>query len=265
MYPVSVIIPTLGRPETFRAIQSVVDQTYKGEIEIVVVDDGDHHDEEKIKSLAKEKRYILYAKLKERKGSPHARNIGWSLSNGVFTAFLDDDDEWYPEKLEKQINLLLQHPDCPIVTCYSHDLRFENDRLNKPPSVINHEKIIKSFNISSTSSLVTRKNLFQLLGGFDESLSASQEYDLALRYSKYHDIRCVPEVLIQQNPSKEQISENWTKKIRGVLGIYRKYHREYHIKDHIRTVGLLTLFILANIIGNKVYKIILPVKERYEE
>jgi len=108
-----------------RAIRSVEKQTYKN-IEIVVVAEGS--------------------------SATEARNIGIDRANGKFIAFLDDDDEWMPEKTEKQIQVMNKHPECPLVICYSHDMRFNQDRINKPPEIIAHKMIIKSFNLSSTST-----------------------------------------------------------------------------------------------------------------
>lgn len=267
MQIVSCIIPTYGRPELLIAVKSVVDQSYKGKIEIVVVDDSPHHHyENRVKSMATENRPVLYVKLKNRKGAPYARNVGWNLSKGNYTAFLDDDDVWYKTKIEKQVKTLEKHHDCPIVVCWSKDKRFGTIRLNRPKRSISYFDILKSFNLSSTSSYLTRKSLYELLGGFDESLPASQEYDLAIRYSKNsHNIICVQETLIEQNSTKGQISENWTRKIKGVLGIFKKYHKDYDSVDYIKTLGVISLFLLGFAIGNRIYKIIIPVKERYED
>jgi glycosyltransferase involved in cell wall biosynthesis len=257
---VSCIIPTHERPvELERAIDSVVNQTYKGTIEIVVVSDSGSPKE---RDLPKN-RVLRYIPTNSA-GSQKARNIGIKESIGQFVAFLDDDDEWYPTKLEKQMKLLNDFKNCPLVVCWSLDER-RKPRIIRLSSVISHTKIIKSFRVSSTSCFVFRRYPLELEKGFDESLPASQEYDLAIRISRNHDIRCVKEVLVVQHRSKNQISANWKKKVKGVIGIYRKHHEEYSLKDHLKTAGLISLFTFGSIIGIRVYDIIITIKEGYDK
>lgn len=313
---VSVIIPTYNREtELMKSIQTVMDQTYKGDIEIIIVDDSKKSLKQKIdkifsKTLHKNRK-INYIHKAKKEGAPLARNIGIKQSSGDYIAFLDDDDEWMPEKIERQIDVMEKYPDCPLVICYSRDMRFGQDRINKPPDTITHKTIIKSFNLSSTSSYFVRRysieqmakqeNICKLCAGcdhmdicwtdfevgiwdseklkcddvrkklktkdyFDTSLPSAQEYDLAIRLSKYHDIRCVPEVLMIQNSTDGQISENWNRKIKGIKAIAKKYKHEYTIKDKVNTFGVVNLFRLAKIpgVGNKIYKMIIPIKERQE-
>jgi len=191
---VSVIIPTLPtrRHHLERAIYSVKSQTYPN-IEILTITEG--------------------------KNACEARNIGISKAKGTFIAFLDDDDTWEPTKIEKQVNEMLSHPWCPLCITYSHDLRFGQDRINKPPRIITHKQIIKSFNLSSTSSYLIDKYalvIIRKLDGhyFDESLKSAHECDLAIRLTRNnHDVITVEEPLITQHSTNESISENWGKKI----------------------------------------------------
>lgn len=103
---VSVVIPTRNRPELVcRAIASARKQTYR-EIEIVVVVDGpDPATLSAIRNLQEPK--IKVVSLSESVGGSEARNIGVREARGEWIAFLDDDDEWLPQKLEKQINAIV--------------------------------------------------------------------------------------------------------------------------------------------------------------
>ncbi len=276
MQKVSCVIPTCGRKELFRAVDSVIAQEYDGVIEIIIVDDYSQtnswldaeKNEKSIMKLSTDKRPITYINLKEQKGACKARNIGWETATGDFVAFLDDDDTWEPTKTKKQVDHILKYPQCNIVICWSHDMRFNQDRINKPPIVVTHEMIIKSFNLSSTSSYMVRRNLLKTWGGFDETLPSAHEYDLAIRYSENgHHIRCVQEQLITQYSSEGQISENWNKKINGIKAIYQKYKSQYSFMDKVKSFGVINLFRVAKIpgVGNKIYKIIIPIKKRYEK
>src|SRR5699024_744473 len=105
---VSVIIPTFKRKKEIvrRAVKSVMAQTYQN-IEIIIVDDSPEEFQGSIKikeyldSLKDER--VKYIKHSENKGANAARNTGIRNSKGNFLAFLDDDDEWLPMKIEKQI------------------------------------------------------------------------------------------------------------------------------------------------------------------
>lgn len=267
---VSVVIPTYNRQKYLhKAIQTVLNQTYQ-HFEIVIVDDASVVDNKEIVDSFHDKR-IRYFKNDEQRGAPYSRNFGIEQSKGKFVAFLDDDDEWEEEKLEKQMKEFEQL-DVGLVICYSLDKRFGNKRISKPQQVITYKKLLKSFNLSSTSTYVIRKKIFNTTGGFDVDLPSAQEYDLAIRIAKYYTIRTIPEVLVIQNSSEGQISENWGKKIRGILGLYAKHSREYKVlgfkgclMNHFKNIGLLFIFLLGFIIGNKIYRIIIPIKEVYEQ
>ena len=236
---VSAVIPTIDGRETClkNAVNSVINQTYQN-IETIVIRNN----------LA-----------------PVSRNEGIKKSNGEFVALLDDDDTWEKTKTEKQHKVMMDNPDCPLVICWSRDLRFGKDRIVKPPETITRAMLLKSFNLSSTSTYFIRKAVLKNENPvFDPALHSGQEYDLAIRLSKYGDIKCVQEVLMIQNSTEGQISENWTKKIKGQFEFYRKYHREFGVFGHIKFLGLLTTFFGGFIFGNKIYSLITFMKERYE-
>ncbi|MFD0047948.1 glycosyltransferase family 2 protein [Actinomycetes bacterium NPDC127524] len=105
---VSVVIPTYARNDMLeRAIQSVLNQTYSN-IEILVIDDNDEMSEhrkrtEQIMRQYQENENVRYIQNPQNLGGAKARNIGITESKGKFVAFLDDDDEYLPENIEKKI------------------------------------------------------------------------------------------------------------------------------------------------------------------
>ena len=104
---VSIIIPTYKRSDLLeRAIKSVINQTYKN-IEIIVVDDNVNNSKEHLQNLKIIEKYpqIIYIKNKKNLGGGLTRNVGIKASTGEYIAFLDDDDEFYPTKIEKQYQL----------------------------------------------------------------------------------------------------------------------------------------------------------------
>jgi glycosyltransferase involved in cell wall biosynthesis len=101
---VSVIIPTYNRGQlVFRAIKSVLNQTYKN-LEIIIVDDGSTDDTEEIVKKFSDER-IKYIRYPKNRGLSFARNTGIRNSKGDFVAFLDSDDEYIPEKIEKTLRV----------------------------------------------------------------------------------------------------------------------------------------------------------------
>jgi glycosyltransferase involved in cell wall biosynthesis len=238
---VSVVIPTITKrkQELKRSLESVKNQTYKN-IEIVVVDEG----------LA----------------APIQRNIGIKRSLGEFIAFLDDDDIWFPEKIEEQVALLnkKEFQDAGLCVTWILDKRFGTERVNKTPKVITHDYVLDAFNLQSTSSYMFRKSHLKKYGGFDETLPSAQEYDLALRLSEHNPIICVPKVLVMQNATEGQISENWKKKIKGILAIRKKHKKNYAFSHHIKAFGLVVVFAFGFIFGNRIYSILNFFKEGYQ-
>ena len=238
---VSVVIPTIPERKRLleRAVKSVKNQTYDN-IEIVTVTEGNNACE--------------------------ARNIGIERSNGEFISFLDDDDTWQPTKIEKQVDELLKHTWSPLCVTYSRDLRFDQDRISKTSHVITHNEAIESFSVSSTSTYLVRKQALEEIKEkdgyyFDESLVSAQEYDLALRLSKYEDIITVEDVLVTQYQSENQISENWKKKKKGLKQVYKKHKKDFS-NHYITYIAIQSLFTLADIgLGNKIYKIINKVRK----
>jgi len=112
---VSVIIPTYNRPDYLvQTIKSVVGQTYSN-IEIIVVDDGTSGNDNFLICEKFEK--VSYIKIENSGGPAKPRNVGIKEAKGEFIAFVDDDDIWLPEKIEKQISILLSNLEFGLVHC----------------------------------------------------------------------------------------------------------------------------------------------------
>ena len=269
----SVVIPTYNRPELLkRAIKSVVMQNNSETIEIVVVDDSEVPlKRSDLFPMSRPNRYIKYIKNRDKLGPPLSRNVGIYNSDSKFVAFLDDDDEWFPDKTSLQIEKLMKEKESPLSVCYSEDRRFQKVRISRPVDKIDRKTLLKSFNLSSTSSYIVKLDYLEKIKVdghyFDPELKSGQEYDLAIRLSEYGPIYTVPEILmIQHSPSGGQISENWNKKIAGMKSLSKKYWSEYTITEKLKTYGVINLFRLAKIpgVGNRIYNIIIPIKKIYE-
>ena len=198
---VSAVIITHNRKElVLKAIDSVMKQTYTN-IEVIVVDDASDDGTKEILSKESEKigfRYI-YIPKEESKGGNHARNVGIQAAVGEYIAFLDDDDEWLPEKTSLQVDFLNKNVDCEMVHCgklYEYNFsKIKKSDIEKIPEG-NFRKKIFSRIAFTTSCLMVRKDFFKKVGLFDEQLKFWQEYEFAIRACQLSDIGAVHRHLV---------------------------------------------------------------------
>lgn len=196
---VSVIVPVRNRRELLReALSSVVGQTRPAQ-EIIVVDDGSTDGSAEVaESLGGTVRVIRQEGL----GRSSARNLGIENASGDFVAFLDSDDVWDPQKLERQIKLFsddgvamvaghvwaidIMGKVMPDVTTKT---RCSVDRLRlagcSPVAMIRRPGIY-------TSSIVVRTDVVRALGGFDEEMDGNEDWDLWIRLARASSIQVAP-------------------------------------------------------------------------
>lgn len=229
---VSAIITTHNRKELLlKAIKSVLNQTYEN-IELIIVDDASTDDSQNyIKNNIKNGTYN-YIYIEESKGGNHARNVGILNANGDFIALLDDDDEWIETKIEKQVNYLLQHNNCNVVSCARI---FENDFLNREKMDLNlfpddgdMKQTIWCSLAFVTSTLMFRKEFLKEIGMFDENLKCWQDYELMIRSAQSTNIGVVREHLVLYRKSsndKFRLSNNLSKWESSIVYINNKHKK----------------------------------------
>src|SRR5277367_2496697 len=115
---VSAVIPTRNRPEwVLRAVRSALSQTHENLEVVVVIDGPDPATRATLGGISDSRLRVL--ELDKSVGGSSARNRGVEHATGEWVAFLDDDDEWLPEKIEKQLDVALRSASLvPIVSCY---------------------------------------------------------------------------------------------------------------------------------------------------
>lgn len=202
---ISVIIPTFKRVGMLgRAIDSVLEQTYKL-VEVIVVDDNDEEStyrketEEFMKIYSSNSR-VVYLKHKKNKNGAAARNTGILFSSAEYIAFLDDDDEFLPQKLEKQIKKISELPNAWGGVYCGCDF-FVNNKLikkvnNLPDGNLKKELLMMKNSIYGGSTLLLRRNILMELGGFDETFIRHQDWELLVRFFRKYKVAFVNEALV---------------------------------------------------------------------
>lgn len=233
---VSIILPTYNRAYLIgRAIQSILNQTYQ-DFEIIIIDDGSKDDTEKIIRGFKEKdNRIKYISFDANKGAAAARNAGIKMSKGEYITFQDSDDEWVIDKLEKQMKVIETSSENIVVYCGFW--RIDGDEKIYIPdiNILNREgninkELLKGNFVDTPSILLPKKNL-EKVGMFDENLSRLQDWDLAIRLSKYYNFKLIDEPLYISYVLSDSISANYEALIIAMQIILAKYQDEIY-KDH---------------------------------
>lgn len=242
---VTVIITTFRRKVEYlqRAIDSVINQTFKN-LELIVVDDNgkkgaysDIFKEVDIKKGNLQK--VRYIQHEVNRGAQAARNSGILSSNGRYIAFLDDDDEWLPEKIEYQYKKFIDSDDPKLGLVYcghyyvNQSLTGTNIKLIEPKyrlckksSILYRENVI-----GSTSFPLIKRECFDKVGLFDISLNAKQDYDMWIRINQHYKVDFINQPLVNYYVhSGERISTNVEKKLEAEMLFFDRY-LEYIKKD----------------------------------
>jgi len=239
---VSVIIPTSGREGMLdKAIKSVKKQSYK-DIEIIIVADNCSNETNKKYKEFADKENIIFLPVFERIGASAARNIGIKNSNGKYIAFLDDDDLWLPEKLDKQISLLEQG--YLIVSCkYLADNG--EGRIIMGSSGKIHLEDIKWKNLLGSFSFCVTKKEYIPEKMLDESLEAFQDWDLwiSVMYNNNGEAYSIKEPLAIYNnlDNDNRITQKHGRRMKAFdrfmkkhLHIFSKAQLYYHKAFYLR-------------------------------
>ncbi len=181
---VSVVIPTHNRADMLdEALKSVIAQSFR-EYEIIVVDDGssDHTPD-----VALRYRDFVTFTFQQNQGRARARNAGIQTSRGAYLAFLDDDDVWYPRKLEWQVAILESRPDVDLVygSVYVSNEGRRDLIVSEPPApeVLIERLIFGGPRVipGGASTVLVRRETLQRSGLFDPLAEPLEDWDLWAR------------------------------------------------------------------------------------
>lgn len=255
---VTAIVTTYKRDWFFvdRALRSIEEQTVPA-LEILLVDDNDPASAEsgelRRRAAAEHPAVRCLSQGKNMK-TARARNFGAENAGGDYVAFLDDDDEWLPDKLEKQLALFDEHPGAGLVfgmgKVFGEDntargYTWQHEVYKEHPTYVD---MLANDHVGSTSHPLIRRDVFLKLGGFRPSLPAVEDYDLWIRVSREYPIWGTEDVLyLKYMPAGEHVSGNPKKLLKSYTDI-----RSFYLEDYRKHPAAHTN-ILYNILRQAVF------------
>ncbi|WP_226022870.1 glycosyltransferase family 2 protein [Halomicrobium salinisoli] len=228
MTGVSVVIPTLGRRDRLqRAIESVEAQTERPE-SIVVVDGSDDRTVESLVADLDVPFDTTYVHQTGDGGLSGARNLGIEVGDSDLVAFLDDDDQWFPEKLERQV-AAYERTGRGLIFCGIKNVRPDGSVTNvrRAESVPDDRSILTGNSIGSPSAVLARRSDVEAVDGFDEGLPTQEDWDFYIRMLQRTEAAAVPDPLVLKEYNPEGMSRNVEHSERDLFRVYRKHREKY--------------------------------------
>ncbi len=243
---VTVVIPTFNRAAiVVRAIRSVLGQTCQ-DWELIVVDDGSTDGtEQAVKGLSDNR--IKYIRHDRNRGGGAARNTGIRSAQGEYVAFLDSDDEWLPEKLQKELEVF-RTSDPAVGLVYTGKIMLDETgrvlEIRMPTkSGWVYEALLDANFIGSCSRATVKKQALERVAGFDETLVAHQDWDLWLKVARVSRIAFVPDCLVKRHMGSDQITGSLRRICEGREQILQKYRSEMKPRTLARQLAVVALML----------------------
>lgn len=261
---VTAIIPTFNRPNlAVTAVQSVLDQTYEN-IELVVVDDGsDVPIESEIADLEMDSLVDVQVHRHEKnRGANTARNIGISAANGEYIAFLDDDDYWCPEKIERQVTALQEAEEDTAIAFTGQrcvDSSGITTTVTRPTNSSSFLKgLIAGASFGTFSTVMVRNSVFDRVGMLDERFPCWQDREWYYRLAEHFEFVAIRELLIVRRfTDSPQISDDFPTKRDIAYPLMVQKHRSRAVslgwKYERQFLAVLSRAVAASAISNGHY------------
>lgn len=234
---VTVIIPCYNREKYIaKTVESVLNQTYPN-VELIVVDDGCSDNSRNVLERFTDRIRILEHPGRVNKGQSAALNLGIRSSQSDYVAFLDSDDLFAPEKIERQVQFLENNPLYGLVYVNGHTID-ENGNIIYRIYGDNHQEhsdpnrvLLDCYFLLPTNSLL-RREVLEKAGFFDESLRSAQDHDFAIRVAEVTKIAYLHENLFYYRRHPDSISYRnaklrWKNGYRILNKAYRRYRYRF--------------------------------------
>lgn len=225
---IGVVVPTHHRPELLaRCVAAIWAQDYPGQIDIVVVFDGEQPDDRLCRSSSTRSVRVL---ANDRvRGLAGARNAGIAALATDLIAFCDDDDTWAPNKATEQVRRLRAEPASEVVTC-AITVRYGDRRIERcaGQSRIEHRDLLRSrmSMLHSSTFLIRRDALLTGIGPPDETIPGSQneDWDLLLRAARRRPIAHVDTPLVDVLWGRSSyFSRQWESRVSSLQWMLRHH------------------------------------------
>jgi glycosyltransferase involved in cell wall biosynthesis len=255
---ISVVIPTYNRAGLIKkTIECVLAQTYR-DFEIIIIDDGSKDNTNEVAASFNNKN-IRYIKHPKNLGATAARNTGIKAAGGEWIAFLDSDDIWLNDKLEKQVKAINCLPDdYAVIHCGIQYFDFETGEfISERIARENINEVVKSNLgvIPQTSSMLIKKSALFDIGMFDEKLPAMQEAELGLKLAQKYKFKLVDEFLVHCIKNHDQIMSKPSLYVNA---------KEIVLENHRNLLSRELIFNYCNIIaGDSIVNNNIPKAKKY--
>jgi glycosyltransferase involved in cell wall biosynthesis len=207
MKPKVSVLMSVYNGEKFidRAISSILNQTFD-EFEFIIVDDGSTDNTPNILHRYARDDKRIHIITQRNKGLTISLNIGAKVARGKYIARQDADDESSPDRLTKQYKYMEQCKDVVLLGTNEYEISYGIKRVGKYIDDQRIEKYIHLHNPFSHSSVMFRDDIFKIVGGYDESYKAAQDYECWLRMSQKGKVIMLPNILINRFTNKNSIT-----------------------------------------------------------
>jgi glycosyltransferase involved in cell wall biosynthesis len=224
---VSIVIPTRNRAAILRrALDSVVGQTHRP-LEVIVVDDASTDatgESVKAFAAAHPDLHLCYVRHEDRQGGARSRNDGIARATADFVAFLDDDDEWLPDKISSQISFLQSHPHHVAVSCLFVRQGAHSARPAAFPLEVTLDDLQWGNLFGNFSCAMARRSALRQSGGVSNDLSSCQDWDFWLRMSDVGPVHVLQRHLTRyHDEARDRISRRYGDVYLGYRRFYLRY------------------------------------------
>ncbi|MFP4007553.1 MAG: glycosyltransferase [Spirulinaceae cyanobacterium] len=226
---VTVVIPVYNGAQTIpETLKSVLNQTLK-EIEVLVINDGSQDRTLEVLQQFKDERVKVYSF--KNAGPAASRNQGLRLAQADYISFIDADDLWTEDKLAAQYEALQQNPQAAVAYSWTHFIDETGAFLYSGQKVIANGQVYRdllAYNfIESGSNALVRTEALQTVGGFDESLFGSEDWDAFLQLATHYDFINVPKFQILYRVSATSVSSQIERQVKACLAVLEKAFKSH--------------------------------------
>ncbi|NER34463.1 MAG: glycosyltransferase [Oscillatoria sp. SIO1A7] len=218
---ISIIMPAYNGEKTIReTVESVISQS-QPDWELIAIDDGSQDSTVEILSSIGDPRVKVFSYFNS--GPSTSRNRGIARARGDYISFIDADDLWTPDKLESQLQALQKHPQAALAYSWINFIDESSQFARRGSYValngnVYANLLIVNFLESGSNPLIRREALTEV-GGFDESLTHGEDWDLWLRLAASYDFVAVPSPQVLYRVGSISATSNVSKQEAGMLRV----------------------------------------------